>query len=51
LLVRFAPSFVSDAFCASRLAPRAFAGGAFGATSLARAGDIVDRAWPQDNPR
>jgi len=31
LLVRHAPSFVTDAFCASRLAERAFAGGAFGA--------------------
>ena len=48
LLVRFAPSFVADAFCASRLAPGAFAGGAFGTTAIAGAGDIVERAWPQD---
>ena len=51
LLVRFAPSFVSEAFCASRLAPAAFAGGAFGGTTLSHAGDIVGRAWPQDNSR
>jgi len=31
LLVRHAPAFVADAFCSSRLADRAFAGGAFGA--------------------
>jgi len=30
VLVRHAPSFVADAFCASRLAPSAFAGAAFG---------------------
>jgi len=46
LLVRFAPSFVADAFCASRLAPGAFRGGAFGSAAIARADAIVARAWP-----
>ena len=31
VLVRHAPAFVADAFCATRLAPSAFAGAAFGA--------------------
>ena len=47
LLVRHAPGFVADAFCASRLADRSFAGGAFGAlpprTDLAA---IIARALP-----
>jgi putative acyl-CoA dehydrogenase len=30
LLVRHAPPFVADAYCASRLAPEPYAGGAFG---------------------
>ena len=29
-LIRHAPGFVADAFCASRLAPDAYAGAAFG---------------------
>jgi len=29
-LLRHAPSFVSDAYCASRLAPAVYAGAAFG---------------------
>lgn len=48
LLVRFAPDFVADAFCASRLAGTGFAGGAFG--SLPRRTDftsILVRAWPR----
>jgi putative acyl-CoA dehydrogenase len=48
LLVRFAPPFVADAFCASRLAPAAFAGGVFGtlAPAIARR-DIMRRAWEE----
>jgi putative acyl-CoA dehydrogenase len=44
-LVRHAPDFVADAYCASRLTPDVYAGAAFG--SLARAADmkrIVERA-------
>ena len=47
LLVRHAPAYVADAFCASRLARRPFAGAAFG--SLAAGADlsaIVARAAP-----
>jgi len=47
LLVRFAPDFVADAFCASRLAPASFGGGAFG--NLPANTDfvaILDRTWP-----
>jgi putative acyl-CoA dehydrogenase len=33
-LVRHAPAFVADAFCASRLAPDAFAGAAFGSLRM-----------------
>jgi len=47
LLVRFAPSFVADAFCATRLAPGAFGGGAFGALAIGESARIVERAWPQ----
>jgi putative acyl-CoA dehydrogenase len=47
LLVRFAPAFVADAFCATRLGADAFAGGAFGAAAIADARRIVDRAWPE----
>ncbi len=47
LLVRFAPDYVADAFCASRLTPSSFGGGAFGQL---RAGTgfaaILERAWP-----
>jgi len=50
LLVRFAPAFVGDAFCASRLAAASFTGGAFGATAFAHADKIVARAWPTDHP-
>jgi putative acyl-CoA dehydrogenase len=47
LLVRFAPSFVADAFCASRLAREHFAGGAFGLLPASAATtDIIDRALP-----
>ncbi len=47
LLARFAPAVVADFFCASRLAPDTFGGGAFGA-STAPADDraIRRRAWP-----
>ncbi len=48
LLLRNAPAPVADAYCATRLAPVAFGGGAFGATPL-RGGDaapIVARALP-----
>jgi putative acyl-CoA dehydrogenase len=48
LLVRFAPAFVADAFCATRLAEGAFAGGAFGAIPIAQADRIVERAWPTE---
>ena len=47
LLVRFAPDFVADAYCASRLGPSIFGGGAFG--NLPAGADvaaILDRAWP-----
>jgi len=45
LLVRFAPSYVSDAFCASRLGGDV--GGAFGMLPHgAPSADIVERAWP-----
>ncbi len=47
LLVRFAPDYVADAFCASRLTPSSFGGGAFGqlgpGTDFAA---ILERAWP-----
>ena len=47
LLLRFAPDFVADAFCATRLAPSEFGGGAFG--NLPGGSDlaaIIERAWP-----
>jgi len=48
LLVRFAPDYVADAFCASRLVPSSFGGGAFGQlgphVSVAA---ILERAWPE----
>jgi putative acyl-CoA dehydrogenase len=48
LLLRFAPAFVSDAFCASRFAPASFAGGAFGALPEGiDTAAIVDRALAQ----
>jgi len=47
LLVRFAPDFVADAYCASRLAAASFAGGAFGNLPGERdLGGILARAWP-----
>jgi putative acyl-CoA dehydrogenase len=48
LLVRFAPDFVADAFCASRLAADSpFGGGAFGALpGNADFGALLARAWP-----
>lgn len=47
LLVQHAPDFVAEAFCASRLAEGAFAGGAFGALPAATDfGAILARAWP-----
>jgi putative acyl-CoA dehydrogenase len=47
LLVRFAPDYVADAFCASRLTTTSFGGGAFG--NLPPTADfaaILERAWP-----
>jgi len=44
LLLRHAPSAVADAFCAARLAPSAFAGGAFGAVGGVHDATIVARA-------
>ncbi|MCC7325496.1 MAG: isovaleryl-CoA dehydrogenase [Burkholderiales bacterium] len=47
LLVRFAPAFVADAFCTSRLAPLAFGGGVFGALPPGvDCAAIMQRAWP-----
>jgi putative acyl-CoA dehydrogenase len=47
ILVRHAPAAVADAYCATRLAPRAFGGGAFGALPLRNAAAaIVERALP-----
>jgi putative acyl-CoA dehydrogenase len=47
LLVRFAPSSVAGAFCATRLGDSAFGGGAFGNLPRDTAFDaIIDRAWP-----
>ena len=44
-LVRHAPAFVADAFCASRLAPDAFAGAAFGSLRVSTgAARIASRA-------
>jgi putative acyl-CoA dehydrogenase len=47
LLVRFAPEYIAEAFCSSRLAVSAFSGGAFGSLST-RTGfaEILERAWP-----
>jgi len=48
LLLRHAPAPVADAYCATRLAPQAFAGGAFGAVPLrSNAAPIVARALPE----
>ena len=48
LLVRFAPDFVADAFCASRLADSAFGGGAFGNLSARTDfASLLARAWPE----
>ncbi len=47
LLFRFAPEYVADAFCSSRLTPSSFGGGAFGGLAAnADFGAIIDRAWP-----
>jgi len=48
LLVRSAPAFAADVFCASRLESDRFAGGVFGAlpTDVAIA-EIVARAWSE----
>ncbi|MFO1315004.1 MAG: isovaleryl-CoA dehydrogenase [Burkholderiales bacterium] len=47
LLVRYAPDFVADAFCASRCGDEGYAGGAFGALAgHADTAAIVARAWP-----
>ncbi len=47
LLVRFAPDFVADAYCATRLGPSRFGGGAFGNLPAdADVAAILDRAWP-----
>jgi putative acyl-CoA dehydrogenase len=47
LLVRFAPDFVADAFCASRLTPSSFAGGRVRrASRRRRLRPILERAWP-----
>jgi len=47
LLVRHAPGFVADAFCASRLADRAFAGGAFGTLpARTEVAAVIARALP-----
>jgi len=48
LLLRFAPDYVAEAFCASRLAESSFAGGSFGNLPGNSAFDaLVKRAWPQ----
>ena len=49
LLVRFAPDYVADAFCASRLsADSPFGGGAFGALpGNTDFGALLARAWPE----
>jgi putative acyl-CoA dehydrogenase len=47
LLIRHAPSFVADAFCATRLAPASFAGAALGAFQVrVDSASIVARALP-----
>jgi len=47
ILVRHAPAAVADAYCATRLGPRASGGGAFGALPLrSAAAAIVERALP-----
>jgi putative acyl-CoA dehydrogenase len=48
LLLRFAPDYVADAFCASRLAADSpFGGGAFGALpGNTNFGALLARAWP-----
>ncbi|HVN33713.1 MAG TPA: isovaleryl-CoA dehydrogenase [Casimicrobiaceae bacterium] len=47
LLVRFAPEYIAEAFCSSRLTPSAFTGGAYG-NLPANTGfaEILERAWP-----
>jgi putative acyl-CoA dehydrogenase len=47
LLLQFAPDYVADAFCASRLVASRFGGGAFGTLPAGSAlRPIIDRAWP-----
>jgi putative acyl-CoA dehydrogenase len=47
LLIRHAPAFVADAFCATRLAPASFSGAAFGTLPEGvDAGAIIARAMP-----
>ncbi len=48
LLLRHAPGFVSEAFCASRLGDAAFGGGAFGnLPGNTDFGALLARAWPE----
>jgi len=48
LLLRFAPDYVAETFCASRLAEASFGGGSFGNLPGRSAFDaILKRAWPQ----
>lgn len=48
LLLRFAPDFVAETFCASRLAESRFGGGCFGNLPVSSPFDaILQRAWPQ----
>lgn len=45
-LIRHAPDFIADAFCASRLAPGVYAGAAFGVlASSAKTSRIIERAF------
>jgi hypothetical protein len=47
LLVRFAPEYIAEAFCSSRLAASSFAGGAFGNLAANSSfTEIMERAWP-----
>ena len=48
MLVRFAPDFVADAYCATRLGASGFTGGAFGNLPGASAFEaIIERALPE----
>ncbi len=47
ILLSQAPGFVAEAFCATRLAPRYYAGGAFGTLpGGVDCGALIERAWP-----